>query len=76
MKKVKGLSSTDGQSPNSRGDVKCRVGNTVGHTVITTRGARLALEIVSGTLGQVSTRLSNHYAVHLKQIQNNLEHKL
>lgn len=43
--RVKGLRSSDWHLGSSRGGGKCGVGDTVGDTVITTCGARRALEI-------------------------------
>ena len=69
IKKGKGLRSTDWQLQNNHGDEKYRIENIVNRTAITMYGTSQVLEISGGTP-------SNHYAVHLKLIQTNLECKL
>ena len=59
----------EGYSQNSPRDViKYSIGNIV-NIVITMYGDRWVLEILGGTTLQ-RVLLSNHYAVHLKLIQN------
>ena len=74
VKKVKGSRGTEVQLQKSRRKVKYGIGNIVGNVVITAYSAGWAPE----TSGEpfVGVWLSNHCAVPLKLIQNNIKYKL
>ena len=73
MKKVKGLKSTNWLLQNSHKDVKYSMGNRVINIVITIYGASWVLEISRECFVKY---VSNHYAVQLKRIQNDIKCKL